>query len=73
MMRVRAALSVLSILSVLSSAMHSASGGKVFDPSGMPVAGAWVKVCGDHCETAVTDSQGKFNINVPRLGPESYG
>lgn len=65
---------ILFAISLLApSVCPAAPGGKVFDPSGMPVAGAWVKVYGDHFETAVTDSKGRFNIEVPRLGPESYG
>lgn len=39
--------------------------GKVFMPSGMPLAGADVTIGGDYFTHAVTDSKGKFKIEVP--------
>ena len=39
--------------------------GKVFQPSGMPLAGASVTIGGAYFTHAVTDSKGKFKIEVP--------
>ena len=39
--------------------------GKVFAPSGMPLAGASVTMGGAYFTHAVTDSKGKFKIEVP--------
>lgn len=40
--------------------------GKVFTPSGMPLAGASVTMGGAYFTHAVTDSKGKFKIEVPQ-------
>jgi len=75
MTRVRVLL--LSLIAVfclgLPSSGQSYGRGKVFDPSGMPLAGAWVRAYGDRFETAVTDSKGKFRIKVPADEPPTYG
>jgi len=39
--------------------------GKVFQPSGMPLAGASVTIGGAYFTHAVTDSKGKFKIEAP--------
>ena len=39
--------------------------GKVFQPSGMPLVGASVTIGGAYFTHAVTDSKGKFKIEVP--------
>lgn len=39
--------------------------GKVFDPSGMPLVGATVTVCGSEFASAVTDAKGKFKVAMP--------
>ena len=40
--------------------------GKVFDPSGRPLAGASVMIGGAYFTHAVTDSNGKFKIETPK-------
>lgn len=47
--------------------------GKVFDPSGMPLAGARVTVCGSEFAHAVTDVKGRFKIAVPDEQPKPGG
>ena len=41
--------------------------GKVIDPAGKPVAGAEITVGGAWPTHAVTDSEGKFRVEVPQL------
>lgn len=40
--------------------------GKVFQPSGMPLVGASVTIGGSYFTHAVTDSKGKFKIEMPQ-------